>query len=210
MANKANIERQPVDRYIISGNQIVSYLQDQLGFPVCADFTRWTGVTANHSCVRMRVAIANKDIVAAQPAATTYADRVLQENAAGFNFKSDVTDVLDKFMYPVDFSRILSDQSKVQQMYVYGMYGDRLQEVIKFSKLAFVQEQKMWRVYLRPEAIIKDMLADPTTGEIDGSFAITGVFGTSTDTVRWEIEINKGGMANTEMGVVSIDKLFAN
>jgi hypothetical protein len=84
-----------------------------------------------------------------------------------------------------------------------------LEEIIKFSQLAYVQDQKMWRLYLRPERIIRDMLSDVDTGEIDGSFAITGVFGTESETIRWEVEITKGGMSNTELGVVSLDKLFA-
>jgi hypothetical protein len=209
MSNKANIERQKIDRYVISSNQVTSYLQNQLGFPIGADFTRWTGVTANHSYVRMRVGIANKDIVAAQTQPHGFVDRVLQNNASGTNFKSNVTAVLKPFMYPEDLREILSDPANVQAMYQYGVYGQRLEEIIKFSQLAYVQDQKMWRLYLRPERIIRDMLSDVDTGEIDGSFAITGVFGTESETIRWEVEITKGGMSNTELGVVSLDKLFA-
>lgn len=210
MSNKANIERQKVDRYVISSSQVVSYLQRQLGFPIIADFTRWTGVTANHSYVRMRVGIANKDIVAANVQPTSYVERVLQENAAGTNFKSNVIDVLKPFMYPESLNNILQDAAKVNNMYTYGLYNDRLEEISKYTKLALVQDQKMWRVYLRPEKIIEDMLSEEDTGKVDGTFEITGVFGAETDSIRWEVEIIKSGeMRNTELGVVSLDKLFA-
>jgi hypothetical protein len=208
--NKAKIERQKVDRYVISSNQVTSYLQNQLGFPIGADYTRWTGVTANHSYVRMRVGIANKDIVAQQATPTNFVGRVLQENVAGVTFKDVVRDVLKPFMYPENFGPILSDPIKLNEMGIYGLGGNRLDEVIRFSQLAYVQEQKMWRVYLRPEKIIEDMLSDATTGKIDGSFAITGVFGTESDSIRWEVEITKGGTSNTELGVISLDKLFSN
>jgi hypothetical protein len=208
--NKAKIERQKVDRYVISSNQVTSYLQNQLGFPIGADYTRWTGVTANHSYVRMRVGIANKDIVAQQATPTNFVGRVLQENVAGVTFKDVVRDVLKPFMYPENFGPILSDPVKLNEMGIYGLCGNRLDEVIRFSQLAYVQEQKMWRVYLRPEKIIEDMLSDATTGKIDGSFAITGVFGTESDSIRWEVEITKGGTSNTELGVISLDKLFSN
>lgn len=208
--NKAKIERQKVDRYVISSNQVTSYLQNQLGFPIGADYTRWTGVTANHSYVRMRVGIANKDIVAQQATPTNFVGRVLQENVAGVTFKDVVRDVLKPFMYPENFGPILSDPVKLNEMGIYGLGGNRLDEVIRFSQLAYVQEQKMWRVYLRPEKIIEDMLSDATTGKIDGSFAITGVFGTESDSIRWEVEITKGGTSNTELGVISLDKLFSN
>ena len=209
--NKAGIERQEVDRYVISSSQVVSYLQNQLGFPIGADFLRWTGVTANHSYVRMRVGIANKDIVAQRPDATTYVERVLQDNSNGMDFKSNVNDILKKFMYPdpIKFSTLLQDPMAVQDMYQYGLYGDRLAEVIKHSKPAYVKDQKMWRLFLRPEKILEDMLSDPATNKVDGTFAITGVFGTDSDSIRWEIEITKGGIANTELGVISLDKLFS-
>ena len=207
--NKANIERQKLDRYVITSNQVVSYLQNQLGFPIGADFTRWTGVTSNHSYVRMRVGIANKDIVAQQSEPKNYAERVLQQNAAGTMFKDKVINTLRPFMYPKDMTRILNDQEKVNNMLQYGVYGERINEIIKFSQLAYVQDQQMWRVYLRPEKIIEDMLSDASTGVIDGNFAIVGVFGVESDTIRWEVEITGNGISNTELGDISIDRLFA-
>lgn len=209
MSNKANIERLQIDRYAISTSMVTSWVQKQLGFPIGADFTRWTGATGNHSYVRMRVGIANKDIVAAQSTPHGFVDRVLQSNAAGTNFKSNVTSVLKKFMYPEDFGPIITNPEILAEMAKYGLYDDRLREVMKFSQLAYVQEQKMWRLFLRPEKIIEDMLSDEGTGNVIGNFKITGVFGTTSDTISWEVEINREMMANTELGVVSIDRLFS-
>lgn len=207
--NKANIERQKIDRYIISSNQITAYLQNQLGFPICADFTRWTGVTANHSYIRMRVGIANKDIAAAQTAPHGFVERVLRENAAGITFKSNVIDTLKPYMYPEDLRPIVNNPEKLQEMTKYGVHQEHLEEIARLSQLAYVPNSKMWRLYLRPERIIRDMLSDVDTGEVDGTLKITGVFGSDSDTIRWEVEIVKGGMSNTELGVISMDRLFS-
>lgn len=209
MSNKANIERLKIDRFMISSNQVTSYLQNQLGFPIGADYTRWTGVTGNHSYVRMRVGIANKDIVASQSAPTNYTERILHEYGSGSHFKDTAMNVLIPFMYPKNFNMIVTDSAKLNEMAKYGLYGDRLNEVMKFSQLAYVQDQQMWRVYLRADRIIRDMLSDTVTGEVPGKLAITGVFGTESDTIRWEVEVSNETMANTELGTVSIDRLFA-
>jgi hypothetical protein len=208
ITNKAGIERLPVDRYVISGSMIHTYLENQLGFKIGCDFTRWTGVTANHSYVKMRAVMSAKDLCANTQVSSDFAIRTLQENAVGMQFKDTVKETLEKFMYPANMESMQLTQEAAEEMYKYGLVADRLIEIARYGKLTYVPQAGMFRVYLRPERIIADMLSDPETGAIDGNMAITGVFGTESDTIRWEVEITKGGMANTETGILSIDKIF--
>lgn len=215
--NKAGVKRQAVDRYIISSAMVLNYLQNQLGFQVAADFTRWTGVTANHSYVRMRVVIDPKDIVAAQPQSQLWAERVMQENAAGIQFQDNVMEILRPFMFKETFGQNIPAED-LEKMYTYGIVGDKLADLISKNKLAYSPNMKVFRLYLRPEAIIRDMLSDPKSGNIvmeddegnqfPANFNITGVFGVESDTIRWEVELSRGNMANTEIGVIDFDKLF--
>jgi hypothetical protein len=106
----------------------------------------------------------------------------------------------------------------LEKMYTYGIVGDKLADLISKNKLAYSPNMKVFRLYLRPEAIIRDMLSDPKSGNIvmeddegnqfPANFNITGVFGVESDTIRWEVELSRGNMANTEIGVIDFDKLF--
>lgn len=218
ITNKAGIKRQAVDRYIISSAMVQRYLQNQLGFQVASEFTRWTGVTANHSYVRMRVVINPKDIIAAQPQATGFAERVLQENAAGMMFQDNVMAILRRFMYKENMNPNTFTQEELEKMYNYGIVGNNFVEILTKSKLIYEPALKLFHVYLRPEAIIRDMLTDPKSGCVmiedeDGTVCnakldITGVFGTDSETIRWEVEVSKSNMVNTEIGIIDFDKIF--
>lgn len=188
--NKAGIERVPTDTYIISSNDVVEYLQNQLGFTVIADFTRWTGISANHSYVRMRTVFSSKDVIVENKGAD-YVDRILKDNSAGIRFDENVIKILKPFMYPSNITSIYSHPEDLNRMYQYGLFGERLEEVVKFAKLTFSKENNVFMIYLRPERIIADMLSDPSTNEIDGNMSIVSVHGTNTETLRWEVEVTK-------------------
>lgn len=210
MPNKGNIEPVKMERFYISTSKVTEYLQEQLGFPVAVDYTRWTGVSQNFNYVRMRVGIRYSDIVAEQTTSTDYATRQINANSQMLPMKGNVVNALKQYMY-LDMDRItqeLSNEDVKKKFYLYGLHSDRLLELIKFSKLTYIPSLKMWRVYLRPEEIIRDMLSDPTTGAVDGQLDITGVFGTDSDTIRWEVEIRKDSKSVGDMGVVSMEKLF--
>jgi hypothetical protein len=52
------------------------------------------------------------------------------------------------------------------------------------------------------------MLSDPATNKVDGEIAITGTHGTTSETIRWDVEVTK----NNAMGVssdISIDRIFS-
>lgn len=210
MANKANITPVPIEHYLISSNDVLAYLENELGFKIGADFARWTGVTAWHSYVRMRVVIAPKDIIAPVNN-NNYVDKILAENAAGLQFKDHVIGTLEPFMYPKDIASILdrNRNEELQRLYQYGLYGDRLKEVVQNAKLNYAKEAGYFRIYLRPERIIADMLKDPSTGKIDGNMSIVAVHGTSSETIRWEVEVYKGSTIGVNRDI-TVDAIFNN
>lgn len=211
MPNKGNIEPQKMERYLISTAKITEYLQQQLGFPIAVDYTRWTGVSNNFSYVRMRVGIRNTDILASTQPSPDYVTRLLNQNSQALPIRENVQKILKKYMY--DWERdikAIQDPAQLQRAYTYGLTEDRLKEVMMFSNLTLVKEQGMWRVYLKPGEIIRDMLADPDTGKVDGKPLITGVFGRESETIRFEVEVYHDFVsdANGDIGAVSMDRLF--
>jgi hypothetical protein len=204
--NKAGIDPLPIKTFRIGTGDVTSYLRNQLGFEVGVDYRRWTGVTANHSYVRMRVVILPKDICD-QPKQHDFVERTLSENSAGMRFKDTVLDVLKPFMYPENINDLRNYPAVMQHLYEYGVYGDRLNEIIEFSKLNYSKEAGFFRVYLRPERIITDMLSDPNNNEINGNMAITRVIGETPETFQWEVQVTEdSGISTTG---ISIDKIFS-
>lgn len=210
--NKANIAPIPTDRFIISTSDVVTYLENQLGFKISCDFTRWTGVSAHHSYVRMRCVIAPKDIIVPIQD-NDYVDRVLFKNASSLKFKDSAIETLTPFMYSKTLDKVRNQPEVLERLQTYGLYGDRLEEVIKYSKLSYTQSAGgVFTIFLRPERIITDMLANPKTNEVDGELAITDVYGTTTETIRWAVEVARNNNIASALreGNISIDEIFNN
>lgn len=203
---KSGIEPLPILTYKIGTGDITTYLRNQLGFDVAVDYRRWTGITANHSYVRMRVVILPKDICVTSKS-KDFVDRTLSEYSAGMTFKDDVIDTLKPFMYPKNINDLRNYPEVMQHLYEYGVYGDRLNEIIEFSKLNYSKDANLFRVYLRPERIIAQMLEDPSTNEINGNMVITRVLGDTPETFQWEVQVTEDrGISTTG---ISIDKIFS-
>ena len=203
---KSGIEPLPILTYKFGTGDITTYLRNQLGFDVAVDYRRWTGITANHSYVRMRVVILPKDICVTSKS-KDFVDRTLSEYSAGMTFKDDVIDTLKPFMYPKNINDLRNYPEVMQHLYEYGVYGDRLNEIIEFSKLNYSKDANLFRVYLRPERIIAQMLEDPSTNEINGNMVITRVLGDTPETFQWEVQVTEDrGISTTG---ISIDKIFS-
>jgi hypothetical protein len=206
--NKAGIQPIPTDRYIITGSEVTKYLQEQLACNVGYDFTRWTGVSPDCSYVRMRIIFNPKDIVAETSTSRDYADRKLAEFSAGLMFKDTILEALKPFMYPENVADIRNRPDDLQRLYTIGVFDDRLNEIIQHSKLNYCQEANVFRLYLRPERIIADMLKNPDTGKIDGDMSIVAVYGTSSETIRWDVAVTHGHTSFEGNGAMSIDAIF--
>lgn len=207
VVNKAGIQPIPTDHYTITGSEVVKYLQDQLGFGVAFDFTRWTGAVPDLSYVRMRVVFNPKDIVV-DSTAKDYVDRKLEEYAAGTKFDADTIEILKPFMYPENINELRNNPEDMQRLYMLGVLEDRFDEIVRNAKLNYCREANVFRLYLRPERIIEDMLRNPTTNKIDGSMSILGVRGTSSETIRWDVAVTRKPNAFIGNSELSVDAIF--
>lgn len=206
---KSGVKPIEVDLYTFSTHDVIDYLENHvLGFKVGHDFTKWDGVTPDHSYVRMRIVIASKDIMAdVKP--TNYVDRVLSENAAGIMFKEDVINALEPFMYPKTIGNIRNQSETLQHLRDYGVYGERLDELVKNAQLNYSKETGFWCVYLRPERILADMVKNVATNKIEGNMSIIKVEGgdNTSDIIRWTVLVDR---RNSFVGSnsIPIDAIF--
>ena len=206
--NKAGINPVNSLRYIITGSDVVKYLQDQLGFTVMADFTRWTGITPDHSYVRMRVALASNDIVATN-SSSDYVDRFLADHQAGILFKDTVVNTLKPFTFPEKIVDVYNRPDDLKALYERGIFNERLDEIVRHTKINYAPDAKAFRIYLRPERIITDMLSDPATNAVNGKLEIVAVYGTTSDTIRWEVAVsNTNNSFNGYDQIMSLDSIF--
>ena len=205
IANKSGVQPVPCDRYVITSSQVIKYLQDQLGFSVGYDFTRWVGVSPDQSYVRMRVVFNPKDLIA-DSNSTDYVDKVLEASGAGIQFKDTVINTLKPYMFPDNTGFVHKSQDDIDRMYLIGIFGERYEEILRFAKMSYSQQANLFRLYLRPERIIFDMLKDASTDKIDGEASIVRVAGTTSDTIQWLVIVSNKGKAYTSS--LDIDTIF--
>ena len=88
-----------------------------------------------------------------------------------------------------------------------GIESEKLDAIIQFSQIRRVKKYNMYICYLRPEKIIEQMLEDPTTNKIDGSFGIpySNMYGTNEQDFIWYPVISHDGEVNEP---VSLDVLY--
>ena len=212
--NKGNISPIGNKFFSISAGDIMHYLEnDVLGFRIDADFTRWTGITPAHSYVRMRTIIQAKDLIVADDInSDDYATRFLQANQVGYKLDKDVIKQLTPFMYPENFSYEQLTPEAARHLNSLGVIGPKLDEIIKYSRLSLATDpatgRQYFRVYLRPERIISDMLANPQTGKPDGDVYIRRVTGETSAEFRWLVE-QICTTNNVIASDLSIDQIFA-
>lgn len=207
IANKANIQPIPTDRYVITSSDVVKYLQNQLGFTFICDFTRWTGISPDKSYVRMR-AVFQPDDVIAKRTSSGYVDAVLASTASDLQFKSAVMDTLKPFMYPSTIGDIWNHPEDLKRLAEMGLVQERLMDLVANAKLNYCKDVNLFRLYLRPERIIADMLADPASNEVKGHMEIIGVYGTTSETIRWEVAVTSTKNSFNELSDISLDAIF--
>lgn len=216
MATKANLKNLPVEHFQVTSSDIVTYLQNQLGFRFDCDFQLWDNRAdwekpmAVHKCYVIMRAIFRSEDIRVNDQIQTYVDQVLEDSAAGIRFKDNVINVLKPFMFPENFATVRQNPEKLQQLAEMGIYGDRLERLIRRPGLFYDQQTKRFGLYLRPELIIKDMAADPATNKTDGVMAFGYVSDASGNAaaISWGVNLYHGLHANN--GGISIDAVFNN
>jgi len=215
MQTKANLKSLPIEHYMISSSEVVEYLQNQLGFAFDCDFqlcdnrAEWEKPVATEKCyVIMRVVFRPEDICISSQVAN-YVDKVLADAAAGMQFKDTVVEALKPFMFPENLgARLQQDPELVRKLAQQGLFGEKLDRIVRRTKLFYDKTAHAWGVYLRPEEIIKDMCTDPGTNKLDGIVAFGYVSGDSNNAsaITWGVNVYHN--CHVGMKGVDIDAVF--
>lgn len=213
VTNKSGIQPIPVDYYTITGADVIKYLQeDILGFPIRCELKRWVGCVNNVGYVRLRLAISKKDLASAVETEKSPINQILAPGK-DIKMKKEVVDSLKPFMYPKRQILAGISPSNVNDLINKGLSQSRLAEIIKYSEFVYNDELQIYMIYLKAEAIIKDMLSIPADGtpdgnKIDGNFGIVGTKGDTEKDLNWFVQIrtdNSSGISN-----VSLDNVFGD
>lgn len=204
--NYAGIEPVKMEIYNVTGAQLVNWLEGYLGFPFVYDFVRWTGQTARHSYVRMRVAFAFNDLAINNSSELNYFGRMLRTYGNNIQYKKEVIDLLEPFMYG-DLKNAQFSNEDIRGMENFGVCGDRLTDLIMNSGLVYVKPLNVFRMYLRTEAILAKMLSDPKTDCPKGEFKIIGIDGMESDQMRWRIRIFQDD-SKSALSKIALDTVF--
>ena len=216
MATKYPFKYVDVKHACISTSDVVKHLQDELGFTFDCDFMLWDNraewekpLNTNKCYVIMRATFRPEDI-AIKPEANDYVSKTLQAMSTGITFKKDVMDVLEKFMLPKNFAKELRDNPQKQRMFAeMGIFGARLEDLLRRPGLFYDKVNNRFGVYLLPEMIIRDMAADPETGEpFQGLISYGYVSGDNTNAAAISWGVNFYGQSSTGLSGVSIDAVF--
>ena len=194
--NKGNLQWRTITATTISANDVVNYIQNEVfGFPIKASLVTWHG--PNKGCyVVTIVAIAANDLVVSNKP-TNFVSKVLDGYNANTIFKKDVLDLIEPFKFPeldaLDLA--MRDPQRAAKLTNLGIAGSNYQELRNFRDFRYSPATGYYIIYLDTEKIIKQMTEDPTSNKIDGTFAITKVFGEKNEQIRWEISVvrNQGG-----------------
>ncbi len=186
---------------------INSHLDNLLGFHVDATWEKWIGVNENYVYVSMGIVIDARNIQVQQPQ-NGFVDRILAENSAGLQIDDNVLKVLKPFMYTKE-EIYTSDQQALHRQMLYGITGERRMMLDKFSTLQYWPEKNLYLVYLRPERIIKDMVSNPETNDVDGQMSIIHVSGKTPETLIWNVVVGpKDSIFMTNLSAYNLFKTF--
>ena len=216
---KGNITPLPVDFYPICASDIVRHLEDQLGFPIHADFSVWDNRpewekpdNRGSSYVIMRAIFRPQDVTIPQQS-QNYMERLMQQSGAGIQYQKEVMEVLGKFMFPKNMAQVLNMPEQLQRLAKMGIHGERLQELVRRPNMFYEPIKNMYGCYLRPERIIYDMFVDMDAAEpntMAGKVDIVKLEdSTQGDAIKWGVLLWTGGGSQQFSNYgVTIDDVF--
>jgi len=219
MNTKGNLKPLPIEHYPVTSSDIVNYLANQLGFPFDCDFkifdnrAQFEKPMAVEKCfVVMRCVFRDEDICVSR-GTNDYVDKVLSAASAGKKFKDDVVAVLKDYMFPANIAQELrQNPAKAQELANQGLYGDRLDKIMRHPGFFYDEEEKKWGLYLRPERIIYDMCKDPDTDKLDGTmgFGYLNDAGGNAASITWGVNVYHKSGLKLGIGGISVEQIFAN
>lgn len=189
--NKGNVKMDELKTCWITAAEVHNRIEEILGFPVQSDFAVINGGNPFDAYVRMRIAMDDK--YALPPAdKSNYVDEIIAATTDVIEMRESVKNKLEKFMYPQDMQdlqRFIMNQNP-QNLVSKGLYGNNLIDIVNHSKPLHNRIYKQMLVYLRPEAILRDIVMDPTDDD-PGEFSITDLRNDSVNGVRWKVQVLK-------------------
>ena len=216
MNTKGNLKSLPIEHYMVSSSEVVEYLQNQLGFPFDADFqicdnrADWEKPVATEKCFVIMRAVFRPEDICVSSQVTNYVDKVLVDAAAGMQFKDTVIDVLKPFMFPENMAaRLQQNPDLVRMLAQQGLYGEKLDKIVRNVKPIYDKTLKRFGFYLMPDAIIKDMCKDPASNALDGAIAFGYVSGdgtTNASAITWGVNVYHN--SHVALKGVDIDAVF--
>lgn len=216
MTLNGNITEIPVKFYRITASDIVRHLQDKLGFPVQADFRVWDNRAdwekpgnVSKCYVIMRAIFRPEDVTVAQ-SSSSYMERLVNNLGSGIQFQSDVMDVLNPLMFPQNMSKVQFMPDQLQRLATMGIYGHRLEELMRRPNMFYDQINGRYGVYLRPERIITNMFIDVDANRPAGKVDIIQVQDAAqAEAIQWGCLLwtGSGSVAMSDYGV-TIDDVF--
>lgn len=206
---KGGIKKIPTDLYMVSGAEIIEYLEKQvLGFEIGANFKACPSNDPLQRFIIMRVGMHAEDIIV-QDTSDSYASRVLAAHGTGAKINEAIIESLKPFMFSPEirnYGRTKSDQ-ELQRLAALGVTGEVFNEIAQYGGWTYNQDKNQFGIYLDPAKIALDMLKDPSTDAIDGVMDIIAVGGYSSDTMTYYISVTKGhGSARYGIDVESLFK----
>lgn len=223
---KSGIAPVPVNFYPYSEGDVTRHLVDRiLGFPALVDYERWDGAYGN-AYVRMRVCIPAKYISENAATGDDFISRQLAKDGSASLFKEEVLKAIAPYRYPKNMENLFHDPEMMKTLTEKGIDGNRLAELIKFSKPQYAKDSTgdYFCIYLSAENIIKDMTVTVETddadkskiGKLEGSVSIISVKGgknhqTGTnEPIRWGVQQDLRASAKTIAdGAVTVDEIFS-
>lgn len=212
-ANLAGWQPLPNRFYEVSAAQIKKHLEeDILGFRIGCDWERWTGSNVFMGYFRMRVVMSPRDIECGNVSTPNdYAHRTLASiSNSGRTPDENVINSLKPFMYPQDMNKYLNNATndELAHMNDIGINGSKLEELVEYSKLAFVRDEntgkEFYRVYLRPEKILMHGLK--RTDGPNGKLFIRRIYG--KDESNFRILTERVLTTSSITDDLSVDQIF--
>lgn len=195
-----------IERFTITCDELAHYLErDVLGIPVKADFVTTHGV-AGGCFVVMDIALDDADLTSA-PQTGNYVDTFLSKNSSGVLFKQDILTAIEPFMFPEDYSKIISDPVRMKQLADIGILGATFNHIRQHCRFRKSETHNMWAIALNTENLIRDFFSNPTTGKVDGELKIVSVTGDKAPAIQWEIEINRDNVRSID-SLITVDAIF--
>ena len=216
MATKANLKTLPIEHHIVTSSDIVTYLQNQLGFPFDCDFKLYDNrgpyekPMATEKCYVLMRAVFRPEDICIQDQVSNYVDKVLSESGSNQKFKDTVLKVLEPFMFPENMQELRHDPEKRAMLAAQGLYDERLEALIRHPRFFYDKVNNRFGIALRPERIIADMCSDEATNKLDGimSFGYVSDANNNAATITWGVNVYHTTGVNIGRAGVTIDAVF--